>query len=171
MADENFDLAQSSAKPKGATRPGIPHAYGFIYHSILGDNPPPSVPIILNVHFPHNQPKLHRCLALGRALHRAIESYQGCRRVAIIASGGLTHFVIDEDLDRQVLTAMEKGDENALAELPENVFKVGTAEIKNWYPVIAAMNAAGKRFHQVDYVPCYRSEAGTGNAMAFVYWE
>jgi 3-O-methylgallate 3,4-dioxygenase len=22
----------------------------------------------------------------------------------------------------------------------------------------------------VDYVPCYRSEAGTGNAMAFVYW-
>ena len=22
----------------------------------------------------------------------------------------------------------------------------------------------------VDYVPCYRSEAGTGNAMAFAYW-
>ena len=38
------------------------------------------------------------------------------------------------------------------------------------YPVVAAMNAAGLRYHQVDYVPCYRSEAGTGNAMAFVYW-
>ena len=53
----------------------------------------------------------------------------------------------------------------------ENVFKIGTAEIKNWYPVIAAMNADGKKFHQVDYVPCYRSEAGTGNAMCFAYWE
>jgi hypothetical protein len=37
--------------------------------------------------------------------------------------------------------------------------------------VIAAMNAAGRSYHQIDYVPCYRSEAGTGNAMAFVYWE
>lgn len=171
LADEDFDLAQSSTKPQSAKRPGIPHAYGFIYHSILGDNPPPSVPIILNVHFPHNQPKLGRCLKLGHALRRAVRSYQGCGRVAIIASGGLTHFVIDEELDRTVLTAMEKGDEDTLAKLPENVFKVGTAEIKNWYPVIAAMNAEGRRFHQVDYVPCYRSEAGTGNAMAFVYWE
>ncbi|MBZ5577032.1 MAG: protocatechuate 3,4-dioxygenase [Acidobacteriia bacterium] len=171
LADEDFDLAQSSARPQGASRPGIPHAYGFIYHSILGDHPPPSVPIILNVHFPHNQPKLHRCLALGRALYRAIQSFQGYGRVALVASGGLTHFVIDEELDRKVLAAMAKGDEDTLAKLPENVFKVGTAEIKNWYPVIAAMNAAGRRYHQVDYVPCYRSEAGTGNAMAFVYWE
>jgi hypothetical protein len=23
----------------------------------------------------------------------------------------------------------------------------------------------------VDYVPCYRSVAGTGNAMAFAWWE
>jgi 3-O-methylgallate 3,4-dioxygenase len=22
----------------------------------------------------------------------------------------------------------------------------------------------------IDYVPCYRSPAGTGNAMAFAYW-
>jgi hypothetical protein len=55
--------------------------------------------------------------------------------------------------------------------MPENLFKVGTAEIKNWLPVISAMNAAGRRYHQVDYVPCYRSEAGTGNAMCFAYWE
>ena len=88
-----------------------------------------------------------------------------------MASGGLTHFVIDEDLDKTVIAAMQKGDEDTLAKLPENVFKIGTAEIKNWYPVIAAMNAAGLTFHQVDYVPCYRSEAGTGNAMCFAYWQ
>jgi hypothetical protein len=171
LADENFDLAQSDDTPSGAPRGGIPHAYGFLYHSILQDKTPPSVPIILNVHFPHNTPKLHRCLELGRALYRAITSFKGFGRVALMASGGLTHFVIDEDLDKTVITAMQKGDEDTLAKLPENVFKVGTAEIKNWYPVIAAMNAAGKTFHQVDYVPCYRSEAGTGNAMCFAYWE
>ena len=92
-------------------------------------------------------------------------------RPHLMASGGLTHFVIDEDLDRTVMSAMQNGDEKALASLPENLFKVGTAEIKNWYPVIAAMNAAGLKYRQVDYVPCYRSEAGTGNAMCFAYWE
>jgi hypothetical protein len=171
LADENFDLAQSDDTPSGAPRGGIPHAYGFLYHSILQDKTPPSVPIILNVHFPHNTPKLQRCLDLGRGLYRAIKSFKGFGRVALMASGGLTHFVIDEELDQQVIAAMKKGDEDALAKLPENLFKVGTAEIKNWYPVIAAMNAAGLTFHQVDYVPCYRSEAGTGNAMCFAYWE
>jgi hypothetical protein len=171
LADENFDLAQSDATPKSAPRGGIPHAYGFLYHSILGDAPPPSVPVILNVHFPHNVPKNRRCLEFGRALYRAIKRFDGFGRVAVMASGGLTHFVIDEELDQQVIRAMARGDEKSLEEIPETVFKVGTAEIKNWFPVIAAMNAAGRRYHQIDYVPCYRSEAGTGNAMAFVYWE
>jgi len=171
LADENFDLAQSDQTPSGAPRGGIPHAYGFFYHSILQDKTPPSVPIILNVHFPHNTPKLHRCLELGRALYRAIKGFKGFSRVALMASGGLTHFVLDESFDQAVISAMKQGDEESLAKLPENVFKVGTAEIKNWYPVISAMNAAGRAYHQVDYVPCYRSEAGTGNGMCFAYWE
>ncbi len=170
LAGENFDLAQSSATPKGSERHGIPHAYGFLYHSILGDAPPPSVPVILNVHFAYNVPKNQRCLDMGRALQRAIRSFDGYGRVAMMASGGLTHFVVDEDLDRTILTAIEKSDEQTLAGVPEDVFKVGTAEIKNWYPAISAMNAEGRKFHSVDYVPCYRSEAGTGSGMAFGYW-
>jgi len=171
LADDDFDLAQSDQTPSGAPRGGIPHAYGFFYHTILKSNTPPSVPVILNVHFPHNTPKLRRCLELGRGIARAIKSFDGVKTVALMASGGLTHFVIDEEFDRQIIAAMESGDEDALASLPESYFKVGTAEIKNWYPVIAAANAAGLTYHQVDYVPCYRSEAGTGNAMCFAYWE
>jgi hypothetical protein len=67
LADEDFDLAQSEQTPSGAPRGGIPHAYGFLYHSILQDKTPPSVPIILNVHFPHNTPKLKRCLDIVRS--------------------------------------------------------------------------------------------------------
>jgi hypothetical protein len=171
LADENFDLAQSSSTPAGSDRKGIPHAYGFLYHSILGDAPPPSVPVILNVHFAWNVPKNQRCLDMGRALQRAIRSFDGYKRVAMMASGGLTHFVVDEELDRRVIAALETGDEKTLACVPENIFKVGTAEIKNWYPVISAMNAEGRKYHSVDYVPCYRSEAGTGSGMAFGYWQ
>lgn len=171
LAAENFDLAQSDTTPTAAPRGGIPHAYGFLYHSILGDAPPPSVPIILNVHFPHNVPKNRRCLDLGSALYRAIKSFDGFERVAVMASGGLTHFVVDEELDRQILSAMNDGNQKALEAIPEGYFKVGTAEIKNWYPVISAANEAKLRYRLVDYVPCYRTEAGTGNAMAFVYWD
>ena len=171
LAQEDFDLSQSTALPKTATRPGIPHAYGFVYHRVLADTPPPSVPVIFNVHYEPNRPAVRRCIALGQALRRAVKSWKGHNRVALVASGGLTHFVIDEDFDQTVLGAMERGDLDALSRLPEEYFRVGTAEIKNWLPVIAAMTEEGRRFHKIDYVPCYRSEAGTGNAMAFVYWE
>jgi hypothetical protein len=137
----------------------------------MADAPPPSVPVIFNVHYPPNQPTVARCLEVGRALRKAIRSWDGHKQIALVASGGLSHFVINEELDHQVLDAMARGDEVALQRLPEDLFQSGTAEIKNWLPVIAAMNAEGLTFHQVDYVPCYRSEAGTGNAMAFVYWE
>jgi hypothetical protein len=171
LVEDDFDPAQATKLPNDCARLGIPHAYGFVYHRVLGDAPPPSVPVIFNVHYEPNRPPIRRCLALGHALRRAIQSWKGHRRVALVASGGLTHFVIDEEFDQTVLGAMERGDEEALSRLPESYFRVGTAEIKNWLPVIAAMIAEGKQFHKIDYVPCYRSDAGTGNAMAFVYWE
>jgi OH-DDVA oxygenase len=167
LVAEEFDVAQA-ASLKGH---GIPHAYGFVYRRLLKDAPPPSVPVILNVGYPENRPTVRRCLALGRTLVRALAAWKGAERLALIASGGLSHFVIDEELDRRVLDAMVEGDEAPLVDLPEDTFQSGTAEIKNWLPVASAMNALGRRFHLVDYVPCYRSEAGTGNAMGFAYWE
>ncbi len=59
-----------------------------------------------------------------------------------------------------------------LEDIPGGSFsKWAPLKSKNWYPVIAAMNETDLSYKQVDYVPCYRSEAGTGNAMAFVYWD
>lgn len=167
LVEGELDVAQASSL--GGR--GIPHAYGFVYRRLFSDAPPPSVPVILNVGYPDNRPTMRRSLALGRALERAVSSWDRPGRVALVASGGLTHFVIDEELDRAVLGALERGDEQALAGMSEELFRSGTAEIKNWLPVAAAMNALGRPFHLVDYVPCYRSESGTGNAMGFAYWE
>lgn len=171
LIDDGFDLTQMSALASGGPRSGIPHAFGFVYHRILGDEVPPSVPIFLNDFFAPNRPTVPRCLTLGHAIGRAITNWHGVGRVALIASGGLSHFVIDEELDRTVLSAIAKRSEDALARLPENLFESGTSEIKNWLVVFAAMSEAKHVFNLVDYVPCYRSEAGTGNAMAFAYWE
>jgi hypothetical protein len=172
LIEDEFDVAESSSLPRSVRRPGIPHAYGFVYHRLLEDTPPPRVPIIFNVHYPPNRPILRRCLALGRALRHAVKSWSANKRIALVASGGLSHFVIDEALDERILTAVETGnEEEVLTRLPEDLFRAGTAETKNWLPVIAAMHAEGRTFHKLDYVPCYRSEAGTGNAMGFVYWD
>lgn len=168
---EDFDVAQSRRLPAGAgRRRGIPHAFGFVYRRIMADQVIPNVPVILNTFYPPNQPSLRRCYSLGQAIRRAVASWDADRKVALIASGGLSHFVIDEKLDGRVITAMMKNDESALGGLPPDHFQSGTSEIKNWVPVAAAAADAGLKMELADYVPCYRSEAGTGNAMGFAYW-
>ena len=171
MADD-FDIASSIRLPSGAAwRNGIPHAFGFPYRQIMSDTPPPSLPIILNAFFPPNQPSVKRCLKLGHALVQAIDAWDGGERIALIGSGGLSHFVVDEQLDAMVLESMATGDEARLAAVPEEMFQSGSGEIKNWLPVAAAMNDLGLRMKLVDYTPFYRSDAGTGSGMAFAVWE
>ena len=172
LMEQEFDVSESSRLPKvNGHEHGIPHAFGFLYRRIMRDNPPPSVPIFLNAGIPNNRPKIPRCLKFGRALMKAIESWKENARVAVFCSGGLTHFVIDEELDQRVLKAMRAGDEKALAAIPENHLLGNTCEMRNWMPVSVGMNALGKKMTLVSYVPCYRTEAGTGNAMGFVYWD
>jgi Catalytic LigB subunit of aromatic ring-opening dioxygenase len=169
---EQFDIASSRRLPPGsAWRNGIPHAFGFPYRQIMRDAPPPSLPIILNVFFPPNQPPVRRCLALGHALTRAIRAWPGNERVAIIGSGGLSHFVVDEELDAIILKAFAAGDEATVGALSDDLFQSGSGEIKNWIPVMAAMNDAKLKMRLVDYAPFYRSPAGTGSGMAFTVWE
>jgi 3-O-methylgallate 3,4-dioxygenase len=129
------------------------------------------VPVFVNTFYPPNQPPASRCFAFGRALARAIASWPEDVDVAVIASGGLTHFVLDELFDDSVLAAMLNGDGDALASLPEEMFQSGTSEIKNWITVAGVMAEARLSMRLLDYVPCYRSEAGTGSAMGFAHWK
>ena len=147
-----------------------PHAFGFLCRQIMSDRVIPSIPVFINTFYPPNQPTAQRCAQLGLSLLSAIRSWPQNLRVVLMASGGLSHFVIDEDIDRRVLGAITSGRVDDITSLPEFTFQSGTSEIKNWIPVVAAMSELGTPAHVVDYVPCYRSLAGTGNAMGFVYW-
>ncbi|VCU68812.1 Protocatechuate 4,5-dioxygenase beta chain [Pigmentiphaga humi] len=165
---EGFDVAALKEFPADVRT--IPHAYGFVYRQIMSDKVVPSVPVFTNAFYPPNQPTANRCRQFGRVIAHAIESWDNDLRVAVIASGGLSHFVIDEEIDRVVLDGVLSGNLDGVEDLPESIFQSGTSEIKNWIPVMGTMSELGMAGTVVDYIPCYRSEAGTGNAMGFVYW-
>ncbi|MCH7608633.1 MAG: hypothetical protein IIC94_08750 [Chloroflexi bacterium] len=166
IADE-FDVAHSKELPEGR---GEGHAFGFVHRRVLdGKRIPPTVPILQNTYYPPTQPLPKRCYAFGKAIRRAIESWESDARVAVLASGGLSHFVIDEKLDRGVLKALEDHDADHLTTLPVELLNSGNSEIRNWITVGAMVE--GMDMTLVNYIPCYRSPASTGCAMAFAYWE
>lgn len=167
LVEQGFDI--SHTRKMGEQR-NIGHAFDFIYGRVLKDEVMPHVPILLNTYYAPNVPRLGRCYAMGRALRRAIESWDGDKTVALIGTGGLTHTLIDEDLDRVVLKALTEKDEKTLTGLPEEKFVFGTSEIRNWIVVAGAMEASSARMQVIDYQPCYRTEAGTGCAMGFAHW-
>jgi hypothetical protein len=168
LVEEGFDPSHTRAVPEGRS---IGHAFDFVYARIMKGNVPPHVPIWLNTYYAPNQPTMRRCHDLGKGVRRAIESWDSDARVAVIGTGGLSHLVIDEELDRGVLDAMQAKDEQRLISFPEDKLTFGTSEIRNWVVAAGAMHESEARMTLLDYVPCYRSPAGTGCACAFAYWE
>jgi Catalytic LigB subunit of aromatic ring-opening dioxygenase len=168
----SFDLAVSQRLPvhPGHWVSGMPHAFGFVYRQIMRDRVVPNVPIILNTFFPPNQPTARRCFELGRLIGRAIRSWPEDRRVAVFGSGGMSHFVIDEDLDRRIFEALGLRDAQALCGIDESYLQSGSSELKNWIAAAGVLFDTDLAGEVVDYQPCYRSEAGTGTANGFIYW-
>jgi OH-DDVA oxygenase len=169
---ENFDIAVSKRLPEPADHwsSGAPHAFGFVYRQIMRDAVIPHVPVILNTFFPPNQPTARRCFELGRAVGRALRSWPGGERIAIFGSGGMSHFTIDEDFDRLFLKAIAERDGEMLCSIDDAILQAGTSELRTWIAAAGALFDAPIAGDTVGYVPCYRSEAGTGTANGFVAW-
>ena len=168
----DFDVTRANELPHnpGHYHDGMGHAFGFIYRQIMNDKAPPHVPIIANTFFPPNQPKATRCYKLGQIVGEAIRSWDSDARVAIFGSGGMSHFVIDEDLDQKVFRGLQDRDADLLTSIDERLYQSGTSELKNWIAAAGAIFPTNLKGDIVDYVPCYRSEAGTGTANGFVAW-
>lgn len=167
LMDQSFDVAAMSHVPDhdGA---GIGHAFGVVEVQLMDEEKIPLVPVYLNTYWAPNQLSTRRCWDLGVALRRAIESYPGDLRVALVASGGLSHFVTDEVLDRRVLAGLRDGDEEALVGLPPELLNSGNSEIRNWIAVAAACRDRPVAWDV--YEPVYRTAAGTGCGLAFMRW-
>jgi 3-O-methylgallate 3,4-dioxygenase len=165
LVGAGFDVAHSRKLKPGE---GMGHAFSFVYGRLLNGKTIPTVPIMVNTYYPPNQPTPKRCFDLGRAVRAAIETWPNDTRVAVIGSGGLSHFVIDEELDQQILKAMQAKDAEVLSALPQRRLNSGTSEVRNWISTAGAVEHLDMTL--IDYVPCYRSPAGTGCAMGFAEW-
>lgn len=153
-----------------ADYPVVPHAYSFVYHQIMGDNPPPHVPVLMNLFYPPTQPSMARCIEFGDVLRDTLLAWPEDVRVGIIASGGLSHFVNDEEFDRDILKKLATYDYEGLKAIPDGWFQSGTSEVKIYSTVMKALQHTGAPMTLVDYVPCWRTPAGTGEGMGFMYW-
>jgi hypothetical protein len=168
---DGFDVAALMAQPRvGHQTKNLGHAYGFIYRRLLHDRVLPLVPVLVNTFYPPNQPSPRRCFEFGQAIGRAIAGWPADARIVVVGSGGLSHFVIDEEFDHRILGAFQRDDVAAITGEDDALFRSGTSETKNWIVARGALAATGFKMKLLDYVPCYRSEAGTGNAMAFATW-
>jgi hypothetical protein len=168
LMDAGVDVTSISAVQNPGTQ-GFGHAYGFVIQRLFRGRSIPTLPIMLNTYYPPNRPTPSRCHQIGELLGRVISAFPQQLRVAIVASGGLSHFVCDEELDRGVLKAIGAGDSDTLRNLPRSSLNSGSSEIANWITVAGAMQGHGIKWH--EYVPVHRTPAGTGIGLTFLTWK
>jgi hypothetical protein len=165
LNETGFDI-QSCADAQAAR---MGHEFTEIYDLYEPTGTLPMVPFMISRALP-NEPSPKRAYQLGQVLREAIDAWDSDKRVVIMASGGLSHQVLDEELDRLVVNALVEQDAEALCALPKDRlnFSPGTPEILNWVAAAGAMEEVPMTL--IDYVPCYRSPASTGHGVTFGYW-
>jgi OH-DDVA oxygenase/3-O-methylgallate 3,4-dioxygenase len=171
--ESGWDFATSDRWPEHEPdhhHAGTPHAFAFILRRIMRAHVVPTLPIITNTFFPPNQPRPWRCFELGKLVHRVVNEWDSNLRVAVFGSGGMTHFVINEDFDRDLIAAIHTRNEPFMRAVDPAYTRDGTSELLNWISASGCLFPTGLSGDLIDYIPCYRSEAGTGTAQGFITW-
>lgn len=161
-------LRQFGAEPAQTGDTPMGHAFAFVCTQLMQRTAVPLVPVLLNALYSPTQPTPAECLRIGAALAGAVTSFAQDVRIGIVASGGLSHFVVDETMDRAVVQAVAGADHAALAGLAERKLNSGSGEIRNW--ICAAGALSGLQLERIDYWPGYRTLAGTGTGLCFAIW-
>jgi len=144
--EEGFDFAASWSAP-------LDHAFLSPVSTLCGRRPaPPLVPFWVNC-FVAPQPTARRCFAAGRHIARVIA--EGPWDVAVIATGGLSHFpglslarvgTSDPAFDRRIVRHLEAGDHEPLCALTvKELHETGSHELLNWMVLIGAVSPARAR--------------------------
>ena len=160
-----LDMTRSTAP-----RPfGLPHAFGFPIARWWNDKSPAIVPISINTCYPPNWISPKRAFNLGRAVREAVQAWDSDKKVAFACSGGLSHFVVDEELDRIALKGMSEANGEILSTLPRHRLQSATTETLNWVATAGAMGDT--KMEVLSYEPGIRTPAGTGCGCAVGAWQ
>ena len=171
LIKRGFDMANSAVfDPVGAPGIGLSHMAARTVPEVDPEGKLPIVCVFINEYYPP-LPSAKRCMELGRAISDVLADRP--ERVAIYASGGLSHYpgklnrgYVDIPLDTWILERIERNDTAALEHLftfDSDNMRAGAGEIRAWLSVAAAMNRPGK---VIDYMPVHSGQTG----VAFAYW-
>jgi hypothetical protein len=173
LVKKNFDVANMARfQPAGRDGHGLSHMAARIAPELDPSGTIPVICVFLNEYFAP-MPSGERCAQLGRAIAEAFADRP--ERIAICASGGLSHYPsakdfnrgdIDVPLDTWVLERIQRNDVAALEHLfsfDSQALRSGTGEIRAWISVAAAMNRPGT---VLDYMTVFSTFTGAG----FVSW-
>ena len=156
------------------------HAHVQVLEALSEGHDIPVVPVFINaIHHPAIEP--HRCYAFGQMIARAIAERPAGEKVALCASGGLSHFTagypwkdyegrftyggISEDFDRRAIALIERGEGEALASLTgAELLRHGDIEMRSWIALLGALGAVAPDL--MVYEPFYRGITG----MAVASW-
>lgn len=139
---------------------GLDENFAVPLHLLAPASPLPLVPVIVNaVEPPYPSPR--RCWDLGLALGEWLRRQTIADRVAVIGTGGLSHWVgvartgeIDVEFDRRVLERFAGGDARDLADITQAELDAagnGANELRAWLTVAAAVG--GVPFETLAYEP------------------
>jgi gallate dioxygenase len=159
LATDEFDLSYFQDKPLDH---GFFSPMSVLLHREDGRWPTTIVPFQVGVlQFPI--PTAARCYKVGKALRRAIESYPEDIRVAVVATGGLSHQVHGEragfnnpDWDHEFLNRITD-DPASLTEMTHAEFAtlggLEGAEVIMWLVMRGALSDNVERVHSSYYLP------------------
>jgi hypothetical protein len=126
------------------------------------DWPTPIVPLAVNV-IQHPLPTARRLYKLGLALRRAVETYDNDSRVAVLATGGLSHQLhgerfgmVNADWDNQFLDLLESDPESLAAVSHHDYMERGGAESVEmimWLAMRSALGPKVRRVHRNYHAP------------------
>src|SRR5580704_13077024 len=151
LVQPGFDMTYSQDAVLG-------HSFAAVYEWVIEGRKIPVVPIFVNTYLPP-LPTPRRCEALGKAIAEVIAKRP--ERVAIVASGGVSHFpgtwkypTPAFDFDYWAINKIERGDYGALLDLTvEQLDEVGNTEMLPWFVLFGAI---GKQPGQlITYQPTW----------------
>jgi 2,3-dihydroxyphenylpropionate 1,2-dioxygenase len=151
VVDHSFDLAYSEDAELG-------HAFSIPFEYVIGGRNIPVVPFFTNVYMPP-LPTPRRCAALGHAVAEIVRGRK--ERVAVIASGGMSHFPgtrkylhPEFDFDRWLVSQLETGNADALLNMTgTQLDEVGNTEMLNWATMLGAIGP--QEGELIDYIPTW----------------
>src|SRR5437870_6156217 len=156
VVEKNFDIAYSEDAELG-------HAFAVPFEYVIGNRKIPVVPFFTNVYVPP-LPTPRRCAALGQAIADIVKGRK--ERVAIIASGGMSHFPgttkylhPEFDFDRWLLSQFEAGHTDALLDMTgTQLDEVGNTELLSWAVMFGAIGPMEGEL--IDYIPTWHHGLG-----------